>query len=121
MSVPKIQHRPLFSSDKCSGTVSIVGPRAVAGAVGSVETPVFQGLGTSPADSTAQTLGCSDPQIPPKTPNSGGAESPGDRQRLRGDDQGAGARAPDCPGWRIPESAKTDRRARGDEAPAIDL
>src|SRR6266705_5429870 len=68
MSVPKIQHRPLFSSDKCSGTVSIVGPRAVAGAVGSVENPVFQGLGTSPADSTAQTLGCSDPQIPPKTP-----------------------------------------------------
>src|SRR6266705_5253110 len=67
MSVPKIQHRPLFSSDKCSGTVSIVGPMAVAGAVGSVENPVFQGLGTSPADSTAQTLGCSDPQIPPKT------------------------------------------------------
>jgi len=32
-----------------------------------VENPVFQGLGTSPADSTAQTLGCSDPQIPPRT------------------------------------------------------
>ena len=40
---------------------------AVAGAVGSVGNPVFQGLGTSPADSTAQTLGRSDPQIPPKT------------------------------------------------------
>jgi hypothetical protein len=46
-----------------------VGPKAVAGAVGSVENPVFQGLGTSPADSTAQTLGRSDPQIPPKTQN----------------------------------------------------
>jgi putative ABC transport system substrate-binding protein len=50
--------------------------------------------------------------------NSGGAGSPGDRQRLRGDDQGAGGRARGSLGRHTPESAKTDRRTRGEGAPA---
>src|SRR5207244_10549478 len=44
------------------------------------------------------------------------AEPPGDRQRLRGDDQGPGGCAPDLPGLVIRNSTKTDRRTRGEGA-----
>src|SRR5262249_33598987 len=51
----------------------------------------------------------------------GGAQLRGNRHRLRGDDQGAGGRAPDSRGPVIRSPAKADRRARGEEAPAMDL
>src|SRR5713101_3264515 len=105
------------------------GPRPGREAVGTAQGGGSQGLSGGPPSASGQSGersqlarggGCSS-GLGGAASNPGGAEPPGDRQRLRGDDQGAGGRAPDSRGRLIRESAKTDRRARDEEAPAIDI